>query len=136
MIVAEHEGNSEEWECDEYPATPPEFGSWWEDHDGYLYYVYDYDHRDHAVYLIGVDNDTSKYKLITNPFNASATRHGGMEYCEELFHFEHLYKESNGTEENHRSFANSLTYRTFIDHMEHIELPEDEKQLMLLGKVP
>ena len=79
MIIAEHDGVRE---CDEYPATAPELGTFWEDNSGWLYFCYDYDHHDHAVYLMGVEN---KYSIDT-------PKHNGNDYYEELFHFDHLYQ--------------------------------------------
>jgi hypothetical protein len=126
MIIAEHEGDRVEWECDEYPAGPPDLGSFWADNDGFIYFCYDYDHTDHAVYLLGVGNK----------YSDKARRHNGEDYCEELFHFDNLYTEEVGTDEYHKTLTDELSYEALLNFWDILKLHEDEKRLILLGKAP
>ena len=127
MIIAEHDGVRE---CDEYPATAPELGTFWEDDSGWLYFCYDYDHHDHAVYLMGVEN---KYSIDT-------PKHNGNDYYEELFHFDHLYHplivEREELDDYERTLIHDLSYQSLRNLWYVIMLHEKEKRLILLGKAP
>ena len=127
MIIAEHEGNRAQFDGDEYPATPPDLGTFWEDNSGFLYFCYDYDHHDHSVYLIGVEN---KFSIDQAP------RHSGNDYYEELFHFDNLYSPEEGTDVNYKELTNELSYTALLNLWDVIQLPEQEKRLILLGKAP
>jgi len=127
MIIAEHDGVRE---CDEYPATAPELGTFWEDDSGWLYFCYDYDHHDHAVYLMGVEN---KYSIDT-------PKHNGNDYYEELFHFDHLYHplivEREELDDYERTLIHGLSYQSLRNLWDVLKLHEQEKRLILLGKAP
>jgi hypothetical protein len=114
-------------ECDEYPASEPELGTFWEDNSGYLYFCYDYDHHDHAVCLIGVKNKYSEDQ---------APRHSGCDYYEELFQFDNLYTPEEGTDEDYKELTDELSYEALLNLWDVIQLPEGEKRLILLGKAP
>lgn len=117
-------------ECDEYPATAPELGTFWEDNSGWLYFCYDYDHHDHCVYLIGVEN---KYSIDT-------PKHNGNDYYEELFHFDHLYHplivENEIADDYERTLIHDLSYEALRNLWDVLKLHEQEKRLILLGKAP
>lgn len=116
-------------ECDEYPATAPELGTFWEDNSGWLYFCYDYDHHDHCVYLLGVDN---KY--------SDAPKHNGYDFQEELFQFDHLYHpvivEKEILDDYERTLIHDLSYESFRNLWDVLKLHEQEKRLILLGKAP
>jgi hypothetical protein len=122
--------NKDITDCDEYPATAPELGTFWEDGSGWLYFCYDYDHHDHAVCLIGVEN---KYSV-------SCPKHNGMDYYEELFQFDHLYQpvimEEEILEDYARTVIHALSYVAFLTLWDVLKLSEGEKRLILLGKAP
>jgi hypothetical protein len=127
MVIAEHDGVRE---CDEYPASPPELHTFWEDKSGWLYLCVDYDHTDNCVFLLGVEN---KYSV-------ESRRHNGNEYYEELFHFDHLYDpidiEEEIQEDWYRTLVHGLNFSEFGYHWDNIKLQESEKEILLLGKVP
>jgi hypothetical protein len=122
--------NKDITDCDEYPASQPELGTFWEDNDGWIYFCYDYDHFDHSVYLMGVEN---KYSIGT-------PKHNTHVYYEELFQFDNLYhpiiQEEEILDDYERTIIHDLSSEALVNLWDVLKLHEQEKRLILLGKAP